>query len=159
MMHWYVIQTKLKKERTVVAHLSKASYEVFFPQIKGLKSSKALFPSYLFIRANFEDHRQHRMVRYTRGIHKILGDKKGPQAISNVIIETLKGITQKGQLLEQELLFKEGDRVLVKRGILKDLRGIIEKNLAPTGRVSVLFKWLSGDMRADLKYTDLGKEE
>lgn len=156
-MNWYVIRTKAKREKDVISHLTKASYELFFPQMKALPTEKPLFPCYLFIKANFEDPNQYRLVRYTRGVNRILGNGEHPEPVSNMIIETLKETTRNGFLVEQELLFKKGDAVKIKKGILKDLYGIVENNLPTTGRVKVLFKWLSGNMRATLKYTDLEK--
>ena len=96
-------------------------------------------------------------MRFTRGVHKILGDGEGPQPISDLIVDTLRERTRDGMLIEQELLFKEGESVIVKRGILKDLLGIIEKNISDSGRVKVLFKWMNSSMRAVLRYVDLEK--
>jgi transcription antitermination factor NusG len=154
---WYIIQTKPKKEATVQRYLAQASYEVFLPLMKGLISPKVLFPSYLFVRTNLEDPHHHRNLRFARGVTKILSDSDGPQPIAETIVETLRERTLDGSLIEQDLLFKEGDEVTVKKGILRDLRGIIEKNLSDRGRVKVLFKWMSSSMRAVLRYTDLEK--
>ncbi len=155
MNHWYIIRTKVKKEKDVLTQLIKVPFEVFLPLMKGVSSNKPLFPSYMFIRTNFEDPRNYQMVRYTRGVNKILGNGEKPQAISDLIVETLKEKTRDGSLIEQVLLFREGKEIIVKKGILKDLKGIIEKNIPATGRVKILFKWLSSNMRATLKYTDL----
>ncbi len=152
---WYVIRTKLKKEKEVINQLNRAHYELFFPQMNAVPSPKPLFPCYLFIRTDFTDPNHHRMVRYTRGVNRILGTGTDPAPVSDIVIETLKMKTENGLLREQELLFKEGDEVKVKKGILKDLQGMIEKNLPAAGRVKVLFKWLNVNMRATLKYTDL----
>src|SRR3990167_241286 len=148
MNHWYVLKTKLKKEKYVTSQLSAVGYELFFPLIKGLHAQKPLFPNYLFIHADLENPYNHRMIRYTRGVYKILGNEEKPTPVDSIIIETLREQTRNGSLLEQDLLFKEGDAVTVKKGILKDLRGMIKKNLAATGRVRVLFKWLSGTFQA-----------
>lgn len=155
MNHWYVIKTKPKKETDVLAQLARASHELFLPQIRGLVKLKPLFPSYLFIRTNFEDI--YRLVRFTRGVSKVLGTGEGPQPIPDLIVETLRERTKDGSLIEQDLLFKVGDEVKVRRGILKDLVGMIEKNMPDTGRVKILFKWLNSTMRAVVKYTDLEK--
>lgn len=141
----------------VQGQLKGANYEVFFPQMRTLASHKPLFPSYLFVRTDLENPSIHRMVRFTRGVKKILGDSGGPRPISDQIIETLIKRTRDGSIIEQELVFKEGDGVRVKRGMLRDLCGIIEKNLSDKGRVRVLFKWLSGKMRTDMPYTRLEK--
>lgn len=161
MQRWYVIKTKPKKEDAVMAQLHRASVEVFLPKMKTLASSpcllKPLFPSYFFIHTDFDDPSIHRMVRFTRGVSRILGDESGPQPIPSIIVETLREQSRNGSLIEQDLLFRPGDEVTVKRGILKDLQGIIEKNIPESGRVKVLFKWINGSMRAVLRYTELKK--
>lgn len=164
MSHWYVIKTKPKKEKDVQNLLARASFETFLPTMKAVGVSsenhstlKPLFPSYLFIHTDFKDPYTHRMIRFTRGVSKILGDKEGPHTIAQEIVETLQKVTRDGSLIEQELLFQEGDKVRVKKGIMKDLLGIIEKNVPESGRVKILFKWISGSMRATLRYKDLEK--
>jgi transcription antitermination factor NusG len=157
MDHWYVIKSKPKKEKEVLEQLGRARYDLFFPSMRGPVSPKPLFPSYLFVRTDLENPYHHRMIRFTRGVSKILGDGEGPLPVADMIVEILRQQTKDGSLIEQELLYKEGDEVRVKRGILKDLAGIIEKNLPAAGRVKILFKWLNTSMRAVLRYTDLEK--
>lgn len=165
-MHWYVIKTKPKKEESVSQRLQRASFEVFLPKLKFISHQKMatvnyllkpLFPSYLFIRANFKNPSIKRLVHFTRGVSRILGDKEGPQPVSKDIVELLQERTRDGSLIEQELLYKEGAIVRVKKGLLKDLVGIIEKNITDAGRVKILFKWLNGNMRAILRYSELEK--
>lgn len=155
MNQWYVIKSKPKQEKAVFSQLSRAGYEMFLPQIEGIVAPKPLFPSYLFIGADLRRADHHRLVRYTRGVNCILGDELGPRPILGEIIETLKDQTRDGSLIEQALLFREGDTVRVRRGLLKDLIGIIEGHCSDQRRVQVLFKWWSTSMRAKLKYTDL----
>lgn len=157
MHNWYVIKTKPKQEKTVVNRLSQAGYELFLPEIEGVNVRKPLFPSYLFIQANLRAATDHRFVRYTRGVSIVLGDENGPCPIAAEIIETLRDKTKDGCLIEQELLFKEGENVVVRRGILRDLMGMIECHLPDQKRVQVLFKWWNTSMRAKLKYMDLEK--
>ncbi|MBI4365222.1 MAG: hypothetical protein HY543_00210 [Deltaproteobacteria bacterium] len=152
--HWYIIQTKPKKEGVVCEQLGRASYELFFPKMRALDRVKPLFPSYLFIRTDFSDPTLHRLVRFTRGVTRILGGAS-PKPVPDDLVDTLRTRTRDGALIEQTLLFKEGDQVRVRRGILKDLAGIIEKNMPEAGRVRVLFKWLRSCMRAVVTYTDL----
>lgn len=152
---WYAVQTKPKREKDVQVQLERASFETFLPKMKGLVSTKPLFPSYLFIQADFDHAETHRLVRFTRGVRQILGERKAPHPVPSFVLETLREITRDGSLNEQELLCRVGHEVTVKRGILKDLQGIIEKNIPETGRVKVLFKWLHMNVRAEIKYTDL----
>lgn len=155
MKHWYVVQTKPKREEAVQLQLTRARYELFFPLMRAFDRVKPLFPSYLFIHANFADPNVHQLIRYTRGVNKILGDSVGPRPIPEDLVRTLMDQTRDGSLIEQVLLLHAGDVVTVRRGILKDLVGIIEKNMPEAGRVKVLFKWFRSSMRAVLRYTDL----
>ena len=155
MSFWYVIKTRPKKEKVALSHLKVAGYELFLPQIEGVAKPKPLFPSYLFVYADLRKDNQHRFVRYARGVGHILGDDQGPRPIDSVIVETLRGQTGDGSLIEQKFLLKQGDIIRVRRGILKDLVGIIERHLPDQKRIQVLFKWWSTSLRAKLKCTDL----
>ncbi|MBI2082703.1 MAG: hypothetical protein HYT76_03955 [Deltaproteobacteria bacterium] len=157
MSRWYVLQTKPKKEDQVLKRLCLSSFELFSPKIKVMASQKPLFPSYLFIKTDFSNARTFQNIRFTRGVSRILGSADGPVPIPETIVDTLREKTRDGSLIEQDLLFKEGIEVRVKRGMLMDLIGIIEKNISASGRVRVLFKWFNNCMRADLKYTELEK--
>ena len=155
MKQWYVIKTKPKREQDVVQQLSRVGLELFLPLIQGIHLPKPLFPSYLFVSTDLRSAGQHRLLRYTRGVSHILGDQEGPLSIPTYVIEELRSRTRDGKLIEQELLMKTGDSVIVKRGILKDLIGMVEKHLPEQKRVQILFKWWSTSMRVKLKYTDL----
>ena len=155
--NWYVIRTKPRCERHVLALLKRAGYKGFLPEIETVSSSAPLFPSYLFLCANLYDPAHHRLVRYTRGIRHILGDESGPLPIASEIIEELIQNTKDGLLNVQQLLFREGEVVRVKHGILKDLVGMVESHLSPDRRVEILFKWWSTTMRVKLPYTWLEK--
>ncbi len=160
MMAWHVVKTKPRKEDRVSNLLSQATFKIFLPKIKKrlslqLETQVPLFPSYLFIQADFSEPQTHRLVKFTRGVTRILGDENGPIPLSEDLVDTLMSRTRDGALIEQDLLFREGDEVRVKVGILKDLIGIIERNMSETGRVKILFKWLTGNMRAVLRYNPL----
>ena len=155
-LNWYVVQTKPKKEGQVEGLLSQAGYNVLLPKLRQCTitgvSLRPLFPSYLFVHTDFCDSNHYRMVHFTRGVRKILGDDAGPLSVQGSIIETLQSTTRQNGILEESLLFPVGGSVRVRRGMLVDLIGMIEKKLPGTGRVRVLFRWLSGNFRAELSY-------
>lgn len=155
MQHWYVVQTKPKKEGAVQLQLQRARYEFFYPVMRRIDRIKPLFPSYMFVRANFNDAHSHQLVRYTRGVNKILGHGNQPCPIADEVVEVLMEQTRNGTLIEQELLLRPGDTVTVRRGILKDLMGIVKENVSEVGRVKVLFKWFQKSMSAVLPYAHL----
>jgi transcription antitermination factor NusG len=156
MYHWYVVQTKPQKEAVVLGLLTKANVDVFVPMIRRFKTRTCpLFPRYCFVRADLSDQTQHHMIRFTRGVTRILGDDSGPAPIAEDIVSTIRATTANGSLIEQELLYKPGDRVTVKSGVLQDLVGIVERNLSENGRIRILFKWLARKIRADIDYRQL----
>lgn len=157
MKQWYVIKTKPKQEKAVQSHLAGADYEVFLPQIEGIHVPQPLFPAYLFVAGDLRDPRHHRLVRFTRGVSTVLGDASGPIPIAGEIIAALKEQTRDGSLIAGELLFKEGESVRVRRGVLKDLVGIIKRHLPGQQRVELLFSWWTTSMQAKIKYSDLEK--
>jgi transcription antitermination factor NusG len=153
---WYVIQTRPQKERVALGLLSKADYEVFLPTIRrGSHGLKPLFPRYFFLRSPLIDPQIHHTIRFTRGVTKILSDTGGPIAVAPEIIETIRAATRDGSIAEPELLYKIGDRVRVKEGVLQDLIGIVEKNVSDDGRVQILFSWLSRKVRVKIDYRQM----
>lgn len=154
---WYVIQTKPKKEPLVVGLLSTAGYDIFLPKMKRVTAVQPLFPRYCFLRADLRAPAIHQCVRFTRGVARILGDQTGPIAVATGVVETIRASTLSGSVVEQELLYHPRDTVMVKAGVLRDLVGIVEKNLSDVGRVRVLFKWLSRKITADIDYRHLEK--
>ncbi|MBI2067888.1 MAG: hypothetical protein HYT77_07750 [Deltaproteobacteria bacterium] len=156
MNQWYVVQTKPRHEEIVKGQLVQAGYQIFLPKMKAFSTNqsyfKPLFPSYLFVCSDFENNYLRRMVHFTRGVLRIIGDGERPAPVHSSVMETLINSVNSGQVVEQELLLRQGDSVRVKSGVLKDLIGIIEKNVSTSGRVGVLFRWFSGKMRAHLHY-------
>lgn len=165
MKKWYVIQTKPMREDEVDKRLSlsDADIETFNPKIKsfvGSRSSqvcraKPLFPSYIFARGDLWDANLHHMVKYTRGVNKVLRCGELPVPVPDEVIEIIKGRVGEGGFIEQQAVFKPGDHVRVRRGILKDLIGILEKPVTAAGRVAVLLRIMNRQMRAILGCADV----
>lgn len=166
---WYVVHTKPQKEENVHQLFVQGGFESFLPKIKTFFSTtrnnskilsdriKPLFPSYLFIRLQQDKWNDLRTIKYTRGVHKILGGLDGPVSIPFDIIQIIQERTGDRGFIEQGAFFKPKDKVLVKRGVLKDLIGILEKPVDDKGRVEVLFKIVHHQMRAKVFCGDLEK--
>jgi len=118
---------------------------------------KPLFPSYLFVRFDLEDADHLKVVRYTRGVNKIIGGRSGPISIQKTVIETIRGRIGERGYIEQGMLLKQGDRVVVRRGVLRDLIGVLEKPMDDRGRVEILFKIVYHQMKAKVHVADLEK--
>ncbi|OGQ55893.1 MAG: hypothetical protein A3I75_01110, partial [Deltaproteobacteria bacterium RIFCSPLOWO2_02_FULL_50_16] len=163
---WYVIQTKPNKEDWVEKQLLQSNFEIFLPKIKtfcpvfGRKKSsetvyiKPFFPSYIFTRANLKDPRIFRFIKFTRGVSKILSSSSGPASLPDQAIDIIKTNINQHGVLEYKTL-KIGANVRIKKGLLKDLIGILEKPVDAMGRVKVLLKMMSNDFRALLHCSEI----
>ncbi len=164
---WYVIQTKPTAEDNVRLHLKNADIETFLPKIKqavrGKKSSasriKSLFPSYLFAHIDLKDPSLHHMVRYTRGVRKILGDGDKPVPVPDEMISIIRERIGEEGLIEQGLTMKKGDPVRIRSGAFQDLVGILEKPASAAGRVKVLLQIMHHQIKCDLSAADVEKAD
>ncbi|MBN1222768.1 MAG: hypothetical protein JXB23_05935, partial [Candidatus Aminicenantes bacterium] len=104
---------------------------------------KAFFPGYTFIR--FEHPRDYRLVRYTRGVKRVVGIQEGPIPVPVEIIDEIRKREVDGYI--EFLKYGEqpeiGDEIEVAEGPLKGLRGIFKKELTEKERVIILLNYVS----------------
>lgn len=158
---WYVVQTKPQEEDLVRQRLVKADFEVFLPRIKaavrgsrGATRIRALFPAYLFMRCDFRDTNVVHMIKYTRGVRKILGGND-PVPLPDVVIDTIKERVGEGDVVMQQMVFKKGDKVRIKNGWMEDLVGVLEKPVSAQGRVRVLLNIVNKAVRTELSSAEI----
>lgn len=140
----YVIQTKPKKEEEAESYLSTRGVEMFSPLMEtfvlrngGMKKElKPLFPGYIF--GKFDLEQNYPLVRWARGVKKILGFGSYPTPISEEIIETIKGRTDTQGIVRVKHHIQPNDVVRIRTGPLKDLLGIFERWLSNRERVKIL---------------------
>lgn len=160
---WYVLQTKPLAEDNVRQHLSNAEFEAFLPKIRqmvrGFRKSrvKPLFPSYLFVHIDLADANIHRMIKYTRGVRKILGDGAMPVPVPDRMIEIIRERVDGDGVIEQRITMKQGDEVKIRSGVFKDLIGILERPVSPAGRVRVLLRIMKHQVKCDLSAAEIEK--
>jgi transcriptional antiterminator RfaH len=141
---WYVIQTKPKKEEEAESYLSTRGVEMFNPLMETFalrnggmnKELKPLFPGYIF--GKFDLEQNYPLVRWARGVKKVLGFGSYPTPISEEIIEIIKGRTGTQGIVRVKHHFEPNDVVQIKTGPLKDLLGIFERWLSNSERVKIL---------------------
>jgi transcriptional antiterminator RfaH len=143
-MKWYVLQTKPKKEGEAKSYLSTKGVEVFNPLIETFiprngrisKELKPLFPSYIF--AKFELEQNYPLVRWARGVKRVLGFGGYPTSVSEEVIEMIRKRTDDSGVVKKTNQFKFNDMVRIKSGPLKDLSGIFERWVSDSERVRIL---------------------
>ncbi len=160
---WYVVRTKPNDEERVKGNLINQDIESFLPLLEDQQYSngrlfqriKPLFPSYLF--ARFELGLHYYKVKWTRGVHKVLGGEGGPIPISDGVIQVIKARAGENNIVKLEDEFKEGDLVQVTSGPLKDLTGIFKKKMSAKGRVKILLSLIGVDVPVQISKWQIKK--
>ncbi len=143
---WYVIQTKPKKEEEAETYLSTRGVEMFSPltetfvlRNRGMnKELKPLFPGYVFGR--FDLALNYPLVRWARGVKKVLGFGGYPTPISEEIVRIIKERTDSQGIVRIKNHFEPNDVVRIKTGPLRDLLGVFERWLSDGERVRILLR-------------------
>jgi len=162
-MKWYVIQTKPKKEEGAKLYLSTKGVEVFSPLIETFvprngkmnKELKSLFPNYIF--AKFELEKNYPLVRWARGVKKILGFGGYPVPISEEVIELIKKRTDETGIVQTTHLFVANDVVRIKTGPLRELCGIFDRWVSDSERVRVLLNLIGYQPAVEIHYSMIEK--
>jgi transcriptional antiterminator RfaH len=143
MKNWYVINTKPKKEFQVERLFTEGGIEIYNPKYMHEERIKPFFPGYEFISFDFPD--QYRLVKYTRGVKRVVGVREIPVPIPNEVIHEIKSREVNG-LIEIDKYGEKpevGDEIEVVEGPLKGLRGVFKKELTAKERVLILLNYVT----------------
>jgi transcriptional antiterminator RfaH len=143
MTKWYVINIKPKKETQVERLFTEGGFEVYCPKYVREKRVSPFFPGYAFLRFDFPA--QFQMVKYTRGVKRVVGNDSGPIPIPE---QTIRGIREREHdgLIVFERYGEQprvGDQIEVVEGPLKGLRGVFQKEIGEKERVMILLNYVS----------------
>jgi transcriptional antiterminator RfaH len=143
MESWFVINIKPKKEFQVEKLFTEGGFRVYNPKYFHEKRIKPFFPGYEFV--YFEYPAQYQLVRYTRGVKKVVGTRESPTPISEEVIDEIKAREING-LIELQKYGEEpevGDEIEVMEGPLKGLRGVFKREISDKERVMILLNYVS----------------
>ncbi len=158
---WFCVYTKPKCETKVERLLESAAIEVLNPVIrrrnfyrgKGLISDKTpLFPCYIF--ARFSEY-EYRLVKYTRGVRRVVEFGGVPCPISDDIINLIKSRMKGDGSIRIGRNFKRGERVLIMDGPFKDFVGIFEREIPARDRVIILLNTLEYQAKLELNVSEV----
>jgi transcriptional antiterminator RfaH len=149
--NWYVVHTHRMQEERVNNNLDTLGIETLVPRyIKRRYNNytgeithviKPFFPNYVF--AQFDVSELFHKVRLTRGVHSIVCYGATPALVDDCIITTIRSrIGEDGYVKIGENL-KPGDEVIIEDGLLKDFRGIFERETSDVDRVMILLQTVS----------------
>ena len=143
MENWYIINTKPKKEFQVEKLFTEGGFKYYNPVYKQEGRVRPFFPGYGFLVFEFPD--QYQLVKYTRGIKRVVGNREGPIPIPDEVIREIKA-REIGGLIELEkhgAMPRVGDEIEVAEGPLKGLKGIFQKEIGDKERVMILLSYVS----------------
>jgi transcriptional antiterminator RfaH len=159
MKNWFVINTKPKKEHQVERIFLEAGFDIYNPKIKQDSRIAPFFPGYAFLA--FEHPEQYRLVRYTRGVKRVIGNDAGPIPIPDEVVHGIREREING-LIELEKYGMEpsvGDRIEVMEGPLKGLKGIFKREMPQGERVLILMNYVSYQGRLIIERRKLKKAD
>ena len=143
MKNWFVINTKPKKEFQVEKLFTEGGIEVYNPKYMDENKIKAFFPGYGFVYFDFPA--QYQLVKYTRGVKRVVGSREAPTTIPEEVICEIKSREIDG-LIELYKYGEEpevGDEIEVMEGPLKGLRGMFKKEITAKERVIILLNYVT----------------
>jgi len=143
MKNWFVINTKPKKEFQVEKLFTEGGIEVYNPKYMYENKMKPFFSGYGFVYFDFPA--QYQLVKYTRGVKRVIGSREAPTAIPEEVILEIKSREIDG-LIELYKYGEEpevGDEIEVMEGPMKGIRGIFKKELTAKERVIILLNYVT----------------
>lgn len=163
-MQWYAVYTKPKREGDVAYSLENAGLEVFNPMLKQKKYLQGayrdiigpLFPCYIFVR--FEPTTASHMIKYTRGVRRIVGGDS-PWPVSDEIIDLIRSHEEDGIITIKPPELRQGDKVTIKDGPLQGLTGIFEKDINGQERIVLLLTAIEYQARVIIEKAFLTKAD
>ena len=134
-LQWYALYVKSRHEFATEHELQKQGVVTYLPAIEKVRQWKdrkkyvnfPLFPGYIFVRivANPEEYLK---VLKIRGAVMLLSHRPGyPAPIPSGEIESLRKLVESGEKIDIYPQLKEGERIRIKRGPLKDAEGYLTK--------------------------------
>src|SRR3989338_6903718 len=154
MMNWYLIYTKPRSEDDITKKITNRGLEVFNTKLKERRFIRRklqdvvspLFPCYVF--ARFDNLTDYTLIKYTRGVKKVVGIDNAPTIVSEEIITSIRNRIENG-VVAVKPQFHPGEGVLVKAGPFEGLDAIFEKELKGLERVSILLKTINARLVVD----------
>lgn len=129
---WYAVRVRSNRESVVSLHLRERGFEEFTPshQVERQWSDRIkvidrpLFPGYVFCRLNMNDRLP---VLTVPGVVGLVGIGKQPVSIPDQEVERIRTLVRSGLMVTPWPFLREGDQVLIERGPLAGMEGVLQK--------------------------------
>ena len=131
-LSWYAVRTRSKAEQLVSKGLKAKQFELLMPTYQAVSPrkdrrkilTKPIFKGYLFVRLQLNP-KKHLKILKTLGVIQILKNSKGPLTIPDDQIENMKLLEHHVGECFHSPEFAFGEKVVVKEGPLKGLKGTV----------------------------------
>jgi len=159
---WYCVQTAPKQERVTSMLLrSEVGIEVFCPRVKFKRArstgvawvNEAMFPGYLFARFDYET--QHRHIRSTGGVSKIVSFGSLPAPVPETIVQELRRSVADEETVEIAQDIKPGEEARVITGPFSGVTALVTRVLPARKRVAILLEMLGSQREVEIRTEDL----
>ncbi|WP_278182541.1 transcription/translation regulatory transformer protein RfaH [Vibrio misgurnus] len=161
MKRWYLLYCKRGEQQRAQLHLDNQSVECFYPKIwvekihkgKQQKRLEPLFPSYLFVRFDFELGPCFTTVRSTRGVVDFVRLGLIPHEVPAELIDQLKLLDAEKSCQVVNQLPEQGQMVHVARGQFAGIDAIYQQPDGET-RSIMLVNMISQQVPISIENTD-----
>lgn len=159
MMHWYALYTKPRKEHQVDATLREQGIETYFPTVQRKVRRRdrtdrvVYFPCYLFARIDLTMVPRS-TIDWMPGIRRIVGSGDQLAIVDDEIVEVIRHRLDTIEEVGYGGL-KQGDRVRIISGPLRDLEAVFDRPMSPANRVRILLDVVGRMTPVDIDYSEL----
>jgi len=142
MKRWYALYTKPHKEFQVEGLLQAQGIETYLPTVRrkvrrrDRPRSKVYFPCYLFARIDF-DTTPRSSIAWLPGMRHIVMSGEQPAVVADEIVDLIRSRLDGVEEIAYGSL-RQGDRVRITSGPLRDLEAVFDRPLSAADRVRVL---------------------
>jgi len=129
---WYAVSTRSRQEKVAASMLENLAIVHFLPLFNEERRwsdrkqmvTLPLFPGYVFVKITTAPELQLRVLKVP-GIVDFVGNRKGPLAIPESDIESVRAVVTRGVGCAPHPSLKAGSRVRVVRGVLAGVEGTL----------------------------------
>jgi transcriptional antiterminator RfaH len=159
MQRWYAIYTKPKKERQVNTLLQGQGIETYLPTVRRKVRRRdrperiVYFPCYLFARVDF-DVTPRSSIDWMPGVRRIVHSGERPTVVADELVALIRRRLGNIEEVGRGNL-RQGDRVRIRSGPLRDLEAVFDQPLSAAERVRVLLDVMGRITPVEIDFWDI----
>ncbi len=159
MMRWYALYTKPRKEHQVEAALRGQGIETYLPTVmrkvrrRDRPNRVVYFPCYLFARIDLAEVPRS-SVDWMPGLRRIVGSGESPAVVDDEIVQLIRRRLDDLEEVGYGGL-KQGDRVRIISGPLRDLEAVFDQPMSAANRVRILLNVVGRMTPVEIDYSDI----